>query len=74
MITKIWEGEITRQYKINRLPMSFEDYTDHVTLGSRLSTTTWGNCILIIKPNGEYDALLSIQGDEIEVTKNGNAN
>ena len=66
METKIWEVIITRQLKIKRLPMNFEDYTDWCSdlIAGRINTKTWGNFIIDCVTK---DPILTVDGEELEV-------
>ena len=68
MNVTIWEGEITRQHKINRLPMNFEDYTDWLSniAAGRIDPIHFGNYILVIKANGDTDGLVTVENELIE--------
>ena len=68
MNVTIWEGEITRQRKINRLSMSFENYTDWLsdTVTGRINPIHFGNYILATKANGDIDGLITVENELIE--------
>lgn len=60
-----YEGIITRKYRINRIPMEFNDYTDWVSEG-RINPIEWGDFILAY--GGEYNnqPICTVDNHEIE--------
>ena len=64
-----YEGIITRKYCINRLPMSFEDYTDWTSESGRINPVFWGDFILAYGGNYINQPICTVDNHEIERLK-----
>ena len=71
MVVQIWEGIITRQYKFNRLPMNFEDYTDWLSdkTEGRLNELQFIKCLSAVKRDGTIEPLVNHENEYIGVVK-----
>ena len=67
---KNFNAIITRQRKISRRELEFEEYTDWLSTGNRINPVIWEDYLLTV----DNQPIITYENLEIEVIKNGNSN